>query len=212
MSSMNKQRPKGKTHHPTNSSNRQSLSDTDPIDVISKPINYLTEQEVKKLIDGAKTSRNPIRNSLFILLLFRHGLRESEARAIRIDSIKLDSAQIWIERVKGGNSSYHMIAGDELRLLRRYLRTRKDGLPWLFISERMQPLSDRSSRVIVANAGKSAKMGHVHPHMLRHSCGFYLHNKGYNSRLIQDYLGHVNPASTMLYTRTAAKQFEGLFE
>jgi integrase len=66
--------------------------------------------------------------------------------------------------------------------------------------------------VVVKNAGQAARLGHVHPHMLRHSCGFYLHNQGHNSRLIQDYLGHANPASTMLYTRTAAKQFEGLFK
>jgi integrase len=197
---------------PPNRSNRQSFAPDDPVDLQSRPVDYLTEVEVKKLVDGAKTSRNPERDALLILMLFRHGLRESEARLLRCDSLKLDAAQVWIERVKGGRSSYHPIGGDELRLLRRYLRTRRDDLPWLFISERMQPLSDRSVRVIVANAGKAARLGHVHPHMLRHSCGFYLHNKGYNSRLIQDYLGHANPASTMLYTRTAAKQFEGLFQ
>jgi len=198
--------------HTSNRSNRQSLSPGDPIDLASRPVNYLTEVEVKRLIEGAKASRNPERDALLILMLFRHGLRESEARLIRRDAIKLDAAQIWIERVKGGTSSYHPISGDELRLMRRYLRIRRDDLPWLFISERMQPLSDRSVRVIVTNAGGAARLGHVHPHMLRHSCGFYLHNKGYNSRLIQDYLGHKNPASTMLYTRTAARQFERLFE
>lgn len=197
--------------HTTDSSNRQSFDRTSPVDVHARPVDYLTETEVKRLVEGAKASRNPERDALLILMLFHHGLRESEARHLRRDAMKLDSAQVWIERVKGGRSSYHPISGDELRLIRRYLRTRRDDLPWLFISERLQPLSDRSVRVIVANAAKVARLPHVHPHMLRHSCGFYLHNKGYNSRLIQDYLGHANPASTMLYTRTAAKQFEGLF-
>jgi type 1 fimbriae regulatory protein FimB len=212
MALLKKQRSMPRQGQASNRSNRQSSAPSDPVDLASRPVDYLTEVEVRRLIAGAKTSRNPERDALLILLLFRHGLRESEARLLRRDAFKLDSAQVWIERVKGGRSSYHPIGGEELRLLRRYLRTRQDDLPWLFISERMQPLSDRSTRVIVANAGKSAGLGHVHPHMLRHSCGFYLHNKGYNSRLIQDYLGHANPASTMLYTRTASKQFEGLFE
>lgn len=194
-----------------NRSNRQS-SESLATDAHARPVDYLTKTEVDRLIEGAKASRNPERDALLILMLFRHGLRESEARLLRRESLKLDSAQVWVERVKGGRSTYHPISGDELRLLRRYLRTRRDDLPWLFISERMQPLSDRIVRVIVKNAGQVARLPHVHPHMLRHSCGFFLHNEGNNSRLIQDYLGHANPASTMLYTRTASKQFEGLFD
>ncbi len=197
---------------PTDSSNRQSLTECDPIDLYNRPIDYLTKSQVKQLMKGAKQSRNAERDALLVLMLFQHGLRESELRLIRRESLKLDRAQIWIERVKGGRSSYHPIAGDELRLLRKYLRNRTDDLPWLFISERMQPISDRTTRVIVANAAKKAGLPHTHPHMLRHSCGFYLHNQGLSSRLIQDYLGHKNPSSTMIYTRTAAKQFEGLFK
>jgi len=207
-----KARVRGGVGEGTDRSNRQSLDRELPIDAHNRPVDYLTEVEVRRLAEGAKKSRNPERDMLLIQMLFRHGLRESEARLIRRDAIKLDSAQIWIDRVKGGRPSYHPISGEELRLLRRYLRTRLDDLPWLFISERLLPLSDRSVRVIVANAAKAAGLGHVHPHMLRHSCGFYLHNKGHNSRLIQDYLGHANPSSTMLYTRTSSKQFERLFE
>jgi type 1 fimbriae regulatory protein FimB len=47
--------------------------------------------------------------------------------------------------------------------------------------------------------------------MLRHSCGFALANKGYDLRLIQDYLGHLDPRHTVHYTRTAGRRFEGLW-
>ncbi len=47
-------------------------------------------------------------------------------------------------------------------------------------------------------------------HMLRHSCGYALANKGYDTRLIQDYLGHKNIQHTGRYTRTASRRFEGL--
>jgi len=48
--------------------------------------------------------------------------------------------------------------------------------------------------------------------MLRHTCGFYLANQGYDLRLIQDYLGHRDPKHTVHYTRVAGIRFEGLWE
>ena len=47
--------------------------------------------------------------------------------------------------------------------------------------------------------------------MLRHSTGYYLANRGYDTRLVQDYLGHKNIMHTVRYTRTAAIRFEGLW-
>jgi integrase len=41
----------------------------------------------------------------------------------------------------------------------------------------------------------------VHPHTLRHSCGYALANKGHDIRVIQDYLGHRDPRHTAHYTR-----------
>ncbi len=222
MSSQQKQRSRRKSAQPPNTSFRQSsqksltfppVCDPEaPVDVHHKPIDYLTEAEVTRLISGAKYSRNSERDQLLILMLFRHGYRESEAIMCRRDWIDLNKAVVWIARLKKGMSRYHPISGDEMRMIRRYLRTRTDDMPWLFISERMQPLSDRSVRQIVKNAAIIAKLKHVHPHMLRHSCGFYLREKGYDQRMIQEYLGHSSPESTARYTRISAKAFEGIWQ
>ena len=65
---------------------------------------------------------------------------------------------------------------------------------------------------VITEVGKRAGLGiEVHPHMLRHSCGFALANKGRDTRLIQDYLGHRNIQHTQIYTRTAAVRFEDLW-
>lgn len=64
---------------------------------------------------------------------------------------------------------------------------------------------------IVGAAGNRAGLAHVRPHMLRHSCGFALANKGRDLRLIQDYLGHRDPRYTAHYTRTAAHRFDDLW-
>ena len=65
---------------------------------------------------------------------------------------------------------------------------------------------------ICAEIGKRAGLNiKVHPDMLRHSCGFALANKGRDTRLIQDYLGHRNITHTQIYARTARIRFEGLW-
>jgi len=64
---------------------------------------------------------------------------------------------------------------------------------------------------IITVASAHTHLGRIHPHMLRHSCGFALANKGYNLRLSQDYLGHRDPRHTAHYTRTAAARFDGLW-
>jgi len=193
-------------------SNRQSYDPDAPLDIHhNQKVDYLTASEVAKLVTGAKQSRNPERDQLLIFMLFRHGYRESEAIMARRDWIDFNQAQLWVERLKGSMSRYHPIEGDELRMIRKYLRTRDDDLPWLFISERMQPLADRSVRVIVQNAAKAAGLRHVKPHDLRHSCGFYLQDTTGNQRLVQDYLGHVSAESTKRYSRLSGKAFQGLW-
>ena len=111
----------------------------------------------------------------------------------------------WIARL----SVEQPIPGDELRAVKRYLRQRDSRLPWLFLSERGQPLTRQSVSYVVSAVARRAGLEGVHPHTLRHSCGFYLANQGYDLRLIQDYLGHRDPKHTVHYTRVAGVRFEG---
>ena len=93
-------------------------------------------------------------------------------------------------RLKRSLSVEHPIAGDELRAIKRYLATRKDSLPWLFVSERQAQLTRQAINYIVRLAGEKAKLGRVWPHMLGHSCGYYLADQGTDLRTMQDYPKH----------------------
>jgi integrase len=47
----------------------------------------------------------------------------------------------------------------------------------------------------------------VHPHMLRHGCGYALANAGHDTRSLQAYLGHKNIQHTVRYTELAPDRF-----
>ena len=172
---------------------------------------FLGEAEIAALLDGAKAGRHGVRDHLLLLTMYRHGLRVSEAVGLRRDEVDLDRARLWVRRLKNGLSVEQPIAGDELRALRRYLATRKDTLPWLFLSERGQPLTRQSVNYLITAAAIRAGVAPVHPHMLRHSCGFALADKGHDLRLIQDYLGHRDPKHTVHYIRITGNRFEGIW-
>lgn len=185
---------------------------TTAVDAHEREKDYLSEAEVEQLRNTARRGRHGQRDDLLILLMFRHGLRVSEAIRLRKDQMNLKEARIEVRRLKGGLDVEHTIAGDELRAIKAYLRTREDHLPWLFLNERGTPMTRQAVNYLFRELGKLAKLPHVHPHQLRHGCGFYLANNGQDTRLIQDYLGHRDPRHTARYTRTAARRFEGLWK
>ena len=177
--------------------------------------NFLTTSEMKKFLEAARKGRHGVRDFCLMLTAYRHGLRVSELIDIRLKDLDFDSARIYVRRLKGSLSTHQPIEGDELRSIRAWLKIRENypnsSSNYLFLSER-GPLTRQAVNYLVEQIGKRAKLNFkVNPHMLRHSTGYYLANKGCDTRLIQDYLGHRNITHTVRYTRTSAHRFEGLW-
>ena|SRR6516164_6584322 len=88
---------------------------------------YLTENEVAKLLVVAGKSRNPSRDKLIVLLTFRHALRVSELVSLQLDHIDLKTASLHVSRAKNGTPGIHGLDGDEMRLIRAVLRDNGNG-------------------------------------------------------------------------------------
>ncbi len=173
-----------------------------------RPREYLTEQEITELMNVArKRGRYGQRDATMILLAYRHGFRSSELCALRWDQINLEQGLIHIHRVKQGVPSVHPLRGPEIRALRK-LKRESTNSPYVFVTERGGPMTTSGFRKLISRIGVLSKIEFpVHPHMLRHACGYKLANDGHDTRAIQHYLGHKNIQHTVKYTELSAERF-----
>ena len=176
---------------------------------------HLTGLEVEKLLAATKGARNEARDRCFLLLMFRHGLRVSEAIGLVLSQVDTESRVLHVARLKKGLSTTHPLRADEVRAVKAWLADRakmKSETEAFFVSERRGPLSRKTAWLAIRNYGERAGLPlPAHPHMLRHACGFALADQGADTRLIQDYLGHRNIQHTVRYTATNPARFERLW-
>jgi len=174
---------------------------------------YLTMDEVRSLRNAAKSiGRNRLRDAALILLAYRHGLRVSEVIDLRWEQVDLKRRLLHVRRLKNGTSSNHPLGKKECRFLRR-LRDRHPEAQFVFMSERKGPLTSSTVRKMITRAGRHARLPFpVHPHMLRHACGYKLANDGHDTRAIQHYLGHRNINHTVRYTELSPERFRAFWK
>jgi type 1 fimbriae regulatory protein FimB/type 1 fimbriae regulatory protein FimE len=174
---------------------------------------YLTPDEVEQLVAAARgVGRHAHRDATIILLAYRHGFRISELTSLRWSQIDLKAGTLHVNRLKNGRASVHPLRGPELRALRRLKRDYAES-PYVFVSERGGPITASTARKMIYRAGSQAALPvPVHPHMLRHACGYKLANDGHDTRSIQQYLGHANIQHTVKYTELAPTRFNGFWK
>ena len=176
---------------------------------------HLTEREIDKLLAATKGGRNEARDRCLLLLMFRHGLRVSEACGMQLSQVDTESRVLHVVRLKGGLPTTQPLRANEIKAVKSWLPVRakmKPSSEAFFISERRQPLSRKTVWFAINRYGQLAGLPlSAHPHMLRHACGFALADQGADTRLIQDYLGHRNIQHTVIYTASNPARFERLW-
>jgi type 1 fimbriae regulatory protein FimB/type 1 fimbriae regulatory protein FimE len=170
---------------------------------------YLTQREIDRLMDCArKHGRYGHRDATMILVAYRHGLRASEVCDLKWQQIELSEGRLHVHRVKNGIPTVHPIRGDEMRALRKLRRDYRETPTYSFPNAVGQ-ISPIGFHRHIQRLGEAANMPFpIHPHMLRHACGFKLANDGHDTRTLQHYLGHKNIQHTVRYTEMAPDRFK----
>jgi integrase len=147
-----------------------------------------------------------------ILMAFRHGLRAAELVDLRWDQVDLGRNGCLHVRISSPCSGCVVAMPF---LTRRALRKLKRGTesPFVFTSERGAPFTTAGFAKMVARLGQEAKFKfRVHPHMLRHACGYALANAGQRHPRLARYLGHKNIQHTVRYTELSQNRFKDFWK
>jgi site-specific recombinase XerD len=162
---------------------------------------HLTEKEMAVLLDTLKCNRHGLRDWLIGLVIYRHGLRVSEACDLRWDDIDFSKRTILVRRLKGSHDSTHYLERDELTGLKRLQREQEPKSAYVFVNERGQPFGRFGIGRMIERAGEAAGLPFpVHVHMLRHGTGYALAARGMDTRRLQHFLGHASITNTVRYT------------
>ena len=171
------------------------------------PRSYLTEDEVEALMKAADCERD----RCMILVAYIHGLRVSELIGLQWRQLDLKRGRIRVERLKGSENSEQPLTGREIRLLRAVQRSLPVGCRFVFMTRLGAPMTRQAFGKMLREAGAKAGLGGVHPHLLRHACGYKLANDGHDTRALAAYLGHANLNNVARYTKMSSRRFDGWF-
>lgn len=191
----------------------------------SRSLKFLERESVERLLNMPTISTvEGLRDKAILEVLFSTGLRVSELVRLNQDQINLERKEFGVIG-KGKRSRIVFLSENAADWLRRYLDTREDRLPPVFIrysgkkpdeqdktGESIR-LSARSVERLVEKYVKKAKLPiKITPHGLRHSFATDLLSAGADIRSIQEMLGHKNIATTQIYTHITNPQLRKVHE
>ncbi|MFC1972316.1 tyrosine-type recombinase/integrase [Chloroflexota bacterium] len=165
----------------------------------TRPVSFISEDEVYRLADAAKTMRDGERNYLLVMTLFQCALRVTEAVKLRVkDKATVDGKHLLMVQGKGNKPrlvaipeklSYHL--GDF---------TQRQALG---SEDRYFPITRvRAWQIIKDSAGKAGINRRVYCHLLRHGGAIARLKRTGNPKSLQIHLGHADMKMTMRYLGT----------
>ena len=179
---------------------------------------YLTHSEVVKLLDTTDTSTNlGVRDKAILELLYSSGLRVSEIVNINMEDLNLNTLELKVFG-KGSKQRMVIIGRVASKYINIYIRKSRPKLlsqelnNALFLNRYGNRLSQRSiqSKIRIYSVKAGLRDG-VHVHTLRHSFATHMLEGGADLRVVQELLGHSNPATTQIYTHISDIEAESVY-
>jgi site-specific recombinase XerD len=179
-------------------------------------LKFLNLDQMEKLLNAPNLNkRTGLRDKAILETLFSTGLRVAELVSLDKDQINIKNNTDDLEVVvtgKGDRTRTVYFSQRAVNALDNYLSKRKDELKPLFIRYRGPKTGDRriSTRSVENIVKKYVKQTGLPkgttPHTLRHSYATDLLTQGVDLRVIQEFLGHKNIATTQIYTHMTSKK------
>lgn len=143
------------------------------------------------------------RDRALIEVFYSTGCRLSEIQQLNRQDIDWQnrSAKVF---GKGSKEREVFFSSKAIYHLRKYLDSRKDAHPALFVTERqpVRRVSNRAiQRLVKIIAVRAGIKKNVHPHVFRHTMATLTLNNGADLVAVQSLLGHANPATTQVYAQ-----------
>lgn len=190
---------------------KRGIVSVNPADKVSRPKltkhlpEYLTEEEVGKLLDVEVKSPYDYRNKTILELLYSSGIRISEL--VNIKTPNYDSEECLIRIMGKGSKERIVPLGDyAVNIMNDYMNNyrpliNKKHTDYVFINNRGDKISRQFIfKVIKKEALKKGIKKDISPHTLRHTFATHLLKNGADLRIIQELLGHENISTTQIYT------------
>jgi len=199
----------------------RKLIETNPMQAIEAPKiekalpDFLTQDEIRKLFQVFKEENLlELRDKTMFEFLYSAGLRISEACSLLMPDIDRQN-QVLTIKGKGGRERLVPYGEVASKLLTDYLdRARAEILnqyesDFVFVSKKGGALSRKSAWRLLKRYMKRAGIGrNITPHTLRHSFATHLLQNKADLRSVQELLGHMDIATTQIYTHLANNELK----
>ncbi|MEN8239200.1 MAG: site-specific integrase [Actinomycetota bacterium] len=180
---------------------------------LTLPAEILTPDEVLAILDECRDTTTGIRDRALITVMYRSGLRVSEALALEPKDVDLHIGSIAVLHGKGDRRRTVGIDPGAAPIIEQWVEIRTErlapprGVP-LFCSQKCRRMSKSMVReMLVRNARRAGIDKRVHPHGLRHTMAYELLMEGVPIPVIQRQLGHASLQTTDTYlSHIAPKQ------
>lgn len=202
---------------------KRGIVSVNPADKVSRPKltkhlpEYLTEEEVGKLLDVEVKSPYDYRNKTILELLYSSGIRISEL--VNIKTPNYDSEECLIRIMGKGSKERIVPLGDyAVNIMNDYMNNyrpliNKKHTDYVFINNRGDKISRQFIfKVIKKEALKKGIKKDISPHTLRHTFATHLLKNGADLRIIQELLGHENISTTQIYTHATNNKLKSDYE